>query len=234
MATATAAPSRISAVASLTTAARRCAKTARVGPNRNSDPRYRVFWRPSAPTRARKEVSVPFASRSLAPLGLDEYFDTLWSPMAPDSPLHHMLDEFSTLTKGHGVGALRSVFPVNVLQSPDAYHLTAELPGISEGDVSVSLEGRTLTISASKASSSEEKAPADESIKILLAERRIRKSFSRSFRLPGDVDEEADVSAIMENGVLNVTLPRKGISTPGAREIPVQTGAVSTPTENDA
>jgi len=187
------------------------------------EPLYRVFWRRSAPTTAGRgdKVSVPSATpASLAPLHhfFDDHFNTLWrSPVASDFT-NHMLEEFS------GLASPRSIFPVNVIASKEAYDLTAELPGFTEGDVSVSLEGRTLTISASQESSREEKD--EESVKVLLAERRVKK-FSRAFQLPADADEEAEVKAVMEHGILHVSLPRKGVSTPSARSIPVQTGAAS-------
>jgi HSP20 family protein len=81
-----------------------------------------------------------------------------------------------------------------------AYHITAELPGLKKEDISITFENGYVTISGKKEAEKEE-AGADYYVK----ESRYG-SFSRSFLLPGKVDEEK-VKATYKKGVLNVVLP---------------------------
>lgn len=200
-------------------------------PPRHSNFRYSVSWRGASPPNAESQNAA--VRKELAPIEFDieDYFNTLWSPLAHDLT-SHMLEPFAT--RGKGATPSWSTFPVNIVQDDKAYYLTAEMPGLSESDVSLSLEGRTLTINASKTTGGEVKTPDDETTKpkVLLAERRVKK-YSRSFRLPADADEDAEVSAIMDCGVLHVSMPRKGVSTGGARHILVQKGAVPSEEENE-
>ena len=121
----------------------------------------------------------------------------------------------------------RSAFPVDVVQSEAEYILTAELPGFSDEDVSLRIDNKTMTISASKSIENEaddgENADVEESdSRVLRTERRSKKSFHRSFTLPKDVDESA-ISAAMENGILCLTMPRM-IDGATCRTIKIQKG----------
>lgn len=80
------------------------------------------------------------------------------------------------------------------------YVLHAELPGMSKEDISVTVEDGYLTVSGKKESDNEEKG-AD----YYMRETRCG-SFSRSFRLPGKVDDSA-VDAEYKDGVLTVVMP---------------------------
>ena len=91
---------------------------------------------------------------------------------------------------------------VNFFEKDGKYHLTAEIPGVSKEDISVSLLDGRVTISGKKETTKEEK-DADYYTK----ETRYG-SFSRSFRLPGEVDEEK-VDATYKDGVLTVVMPKK-------------------------
>mgnify|MGYP003628789960 CR=1 FL=1 len=90
---------------------------------------------------------------------------------------------------------------VDVTENDTAFHVTAELPGLSEGDVSVSLNDGMLTIKGEKKEEREEKADNRH-----LSERRFG-SFQRSFRVPANVDVDK-ISGNFSNGVLALTLPK--------------------------
>ena len=81
------------------------------------------------------------------------------------------------------------------------YTLTAELPGMAEENVDLSVSNGSITIKGEK---TEEKK--DEKENYHLTERRYG-SFHRSFRLPDNVDE-AKIKAAFEKGVLTVTMPK--------------------------
>lgn len=88
---------------------------------------------------------------------------------------------------------------VDVVEQDDEYLLEAELPGLSEEDVEVSVEDTLLTISAKKASSEEER-------RYLIRERAVGE-FRRSFVLPKDADS-SNIEARFKNGVLTLTVKK--------------------------
>ena len=93
--------------------------------------------------------------------------------------------------------------PVDVYENKDSYTVEAEIAGYSPEDVKLSVDKHILTIKAESDKKEEEKNEKKYMIK-----ETYHNSFSRSFTLPDDVDEEK-ISAETKNGVLKVTLPKK-------------------------
>ena len=99
---------------------------------------------------------------------------------------------------------------VDVKETKDAYIIDMDVPGMSEKDIALDLDGKVLSIHSQKNDSTEEKSSEDkkaEESKWLLRE-RFTPDFKRQFELPEDIDEEA-IRACFKNGVLTVTIPRK-------------------------
>ena len=90
----------------------------------------------------------------------------------------------------------------DIKETSDAIVITAELPGVSEEDVSLSLDNHVLTVKGEK--KSEERREEDNYHRV---ERRYG-SFQRSFRLPESIDEE-NVTASFDKGVLSVNIAKK-------------------------
>lgn len=90
---------------------------------------------------------------------------------------------------------------VDFAEDDKAYYITAELPGMSEKDIDVSLSGDTLTIKGEKRDEKEEKAK-----NYYLSERSYG-AFQRSFTLPEGVDRDK-IEASFSSGVLALTLPK--------------------------
>jgi HSP20 family protein len=90
----------------------------------------------------------------------------------------------------------------NLYEKDGSYHLTAELPGIKKDDVSITIDGNVLTVTGKKESEKEETGK-----NYYMKESRYG-SFSRSFRLPEEVDE-SKVDASLKDGVLKVSIPVK-------------------------
>ena len=115
-----------------------------------------------------------------------------------------------------GLGYRTAPVPkVDVTETSDAYTLNMELPGRTESDVNIEIDRNTLTISSKKEETTEKSEGTEKnnnSGKWLIRERRTSE-FSRSFRLPEDVDNE-NVKATFKNGILNVMMPRKALATP--------------------
>jgi HSP20 family protein len=92
--------------------------------------------------------------------------------------------------------------PVDIFEDEHNITLQAEIPGVKQEDLSVTLENNVLTITGDRKFKEEEKKENFHRI-----ERRYGK-FTRSFTLPASVDSQS-VNATFENGVLNVTLPKR-------------------------
>lgn len=92
---------------------------------------------------------------------------------------------------------------VDVRETEDAYLLEADLPGLTEKDLEVRVEGRTLTIESKK----EEKAEKKEEGAYVIRERR-SVAFSRAFTLPEDAASES-VEASFKNGVLELSIKKR-------------------------
>jgi HSP20 family protein len=107
----------------------------------------------------------------------------------------------STLFAGDRVG--RWMPAVGVSETADELLLTAELPGVTEEDISIELENNVLSISGEK---TETRVEGDEERRYHVWERSFG-SFTRSFTLPSTVDG-ANIMATFENGVLTVKLPK--------------------------
>jgi HSP20 family protein len=90
---------------------------------------------------------------------------------------------------------------VDVRDRETLYELTAELPGLSEGDVKLSLSDGVLTIRGEKREDRNE-----EDRGYYLSERRFG-SFQRALRLPEDIDPDK-IEAKFKNGVLTVKMPK--------------------------
>ena len=90
----------------------------------------------------------------------------------------------------------------DVRETPDAYQFKADLPGIVEADLEISLEGTRLTVAGKR----EEEALKDGERSHL--SERSQGHFSRTFTLPEDVEGEK-VVAELRNGVLTLMVPKR-------------------------
>lgn len=91
---------------------------------------------------------------------------------------------------------------VDVTDHPDKIMIEAEIPGLSKDDVSVDLEENVITISGGKRD-----AVVDKDMKYIRKELK-RSSFKRSFAL-GDNMNVRKIKADFENGLLNITVPKR-------------------------
>jgi len=90
---------------------------------------------------------------------------------------------------------------VDVSETKDNFVIKAELPGMDDKDVSVTISGDVLTIKGEKNKEEEEK---DEHH---YRAERYYGSFERSFQLPSSVKADK-IEADFEKGILKVTLPK--------------------------
>jgi HSP20 family protein len=91
--------------------------------------------------------------------------------------------------------------PVDVIEERNTIRLVAELPGVKPEDVSISLEGSTLTLQGEK-----HKEEEHEDDKVYRFERTYG-MFERSFTLPATIDAN-QIVAKFEAGLLTIQLPK--------------------------
>ncbi|HZP88009.1 MAG TPA: Hsp20/alpha crystallin family protein [Burkholderiales bacterium] len=104
---------------------------------------------------------------------------------------------------------------LDVRENTNSIVVEAELPGVDEKDVSVTLANGMLTIKGEKKNEKEEKGE-----NYYLAERTFG-SFERSIRLPDTIDE-GKVEAKFDKGVLKVTAAKKPEAVKAERKIEIK------------
>ena len=112
-------------------------------------------------------------------------------------------EDFSRRSPLAGLGSDMLAPRIDIAESKDAIDLTAELPGVDEKDVDVTLADGVLTIRGEKMAERDEK---DKDKNWHVVERSYG-SFSRTISLPFDPDS-AKVEANFEKGVLHIHLPK--------------------------
>lgn len=88
------------------------------------------------------------------------------------------------------------------METNDAFLLTADAPGFSPGDINVEMADGVLTVSGKSA---QEKV--DEQQGKLVRRERHFASFTRSFTMPDNVNEDG-ITARLDKGVLHVAVPK--------------------------
>lgn len=106
---------------------------------------------------------------------------------------------------------------IDVCETVAEFVVEAELPGMDEKDVSVTLNNGVLTLKGEKKSERDEKKDDYH-----LTERSYG-SFQRSFQVADTVDADK-VRAAFEKGVLKVTLPKRPEAVKAEKRIPIDKG----------
>lgn len=129
-----------------------------------------------------------------------------WDPFAlVESLLRY--DPYGELAPSRRAWDQNYVPRFDVKETKDAYIFTADLPGVKEEDLEISLTGNRLSISGKRG---EEQKREGENYYMV---ERSHGAFSRSFTLPDTVDTE-HVAAECNDGVLSLTLPKRAESQP--------------------
>ena len=101
---------------------------------------------------------------------------------------------------------------LDVIETPEAYVVKAEVPGVAKDKIEVKVEDRDVTIIV------EYREELEANGKALWRERRLGKA-SRAIRLPESVDANA-AQAKHVDGVLQLTLPK--IAKTNSKQITIQ------------
>ncbi|MBI5659397.1 MAG: Hsp20/alpha crystallin family protein [Nitrosomonadales bacterium] len=103
---------------------------------------------------------------------------------------------------------------INLTENDKSYSVRAELPGVKKEDIKVNVDGNRVSISAEIKQEKEEKR-GDKTI----CRECYQGTVCRSFSLESKVDEPK-AQAKFDNGVLELTLPKKNGN--GARQIQIK------------
>lgn len=107
---------------------------------------------------------------------------------------------------------------VDVAEDEKAYKITAEVPGLEQKDLEVSVTGDMLVLKGEKRQESEKQ---DKNYHV---SERAYGSFQRSFMLPETVDRDK-IAAELAKGVLTITLPKAAAAQKPAHKIEVKAAA---------
>ncbi|MCC7205813.1 MAG: Hsp20/alpha crystallin family protein [Anaerolineae bacterium] len=141
-----------------------------------------------------------------------------WNPVRDLIQMRDMMDQLANESMGRGRegrnGGATWRLPVDAYSTEEAIVLIADVPGLTPDDVSVTLEGDTLTLSGEF--KGEQNAP-----NFLLRERPVGR-FERTLTVNTPIDPNK-LEATVEYGVLRVTLPKAEAVKP--RQIAVKAGS---------
>jgi HSP20 family protein len=132
-----------------------------------------------------------------------------------------MMDPFRVM-QGAGMGREVMINPAfDIRETDDAIVFKADMPGIREEDLELSLIGNQLQISGKR----EHEQEQDEEGRFHTVERSYG-TFVRSFSLPEVVDLD-NVRSELKNGELTIVVPKKPGTQPQRRKIQIGSGSRS-------
>ena len=97
-----------------------------------------------------------------------------------------------------------NVMKTDVREHDDGYEVDIDLPGFKKDEISLSLENGYLSVNAAKGLDKDEKDKKGK----LIRQERYAGSMTRSFYV-GEAITEQEVKAKFENGVLQLSIPKK-------------------------
>ena len=155
---------------------------------------------------------------------------SLWhkdeSGESPFLALHHEIDRvFDDFRRGapwagFGIanGGARFAPLMDVVETDKAIEIDAELPGMTESDIDVSVVDNVLTVKGEKKSETEKKEADYHMVE------RSYGAFTRSLTLPYEVDA-SKVDAKFDKGVLKITLPKPAEVKAKTKKIKIKSAA---------
>jgi HSP20 family protein len=137
--------------------------------------------------------------------------------MRPEPFSNELNRLFNTLFEAGDAQSQRWMPAMDLVEADDHFLLKADLPGLSEDDVSIEIQDNTLTVSGERRAEHEQKERGWYRVE------RTFGRFSRSLTLPEGVDPEG-VKASFDKGVLEVRIPKPEERKPRRIEIKAENG----------
>ncbi|MDJ0612716.1 MAG: Hsp20/alpha crystallin family protein [Rhizobiaceae bacterium] len=103
---------------------------------------------------------------------------------------------------------------INVSESDDTIEISAELPGVNEDDIDISVTDNVLVIKAEKSQERDEKEKDYHVVE------RSHGSYTRSIPLGFDMDD-GKVEAALNNGVLSILISKPATIAEKTKKIPI-------------
>ncbi len=129
------------------------------------------------------------------------------------SDINRLFDAFMSPFSGEEMKS--SLSPkLDIAELKDKFEIKAELPGIDEKDINLSVDDGILTISGEK------KAENEEKNKGYYLKECSYGTFSRSIKLPDNIADEK-ISANFKKGVLIIDMPKKDPQMSKSRKIEI-------------
>ena len=146
---------------------------------------------------------------------------TRWNPFSEFEDMMNRYNRMLGLTRPSGEREGKDLFSrsdwapaVDIKETPEAFMVEAELPGMSKDDVKVTVHDGVLTIAGERKQEEETQDKKHHRIE------RVYGSFLRRFTLPDNVNENS-VKAAFKDGVLSLTLQKAEPKEPKAIEVEV-------------
>ncbi len=139
----------------------------------------------------------------------------------PFSLLHRQVNElfdnfFDDFSGSQFLAAKSEICPsFDVTETDDGIEINAELPGMDEKDIDVSLDNNVLTVKGEKKQEHEEKKKDHH------VSERSYGMFQRSFSLPSGLEHDR-IKANFKNGVLKITMPKSKEAKENRKKIEIQ------------
>ena len=155
--------------------------------------------------------------KNLIPLQWDRY-DT-YGNHNYDKSMERFLNPVNTDYLGSSFFDFRPVeqnkFPkVDITETDNNFLITAELPGLDEKNVDLTLDDGTLTINGEK------KTETEDTQGDFYSRERSYGKFQRSFEVPTIIDQNKIVASFVK-GVLTVTMPKTPEAKKEVKKIPI-------------
>ena len=147
-----------------------------------------------------------------------------WDPLSDIVSLREAMNNLleESFVRPRGGATTTAGLAIDLRETPDAFVVSASVPGVPPEDVDITVLGDTLRIRGERKEESREEATS----RWIVRERRVG-SFERTIALPTSIKaDEAD--ADFKDGVLTITLPKADEAKP--RSIPVRGMGGSQPT----
>jgi HSP20 family protein len=140
-----------------------------------------------------------------------------WFPRSFVDPMRHMRDlfrwdPFAEMLPTLGEREDRFAPDFDVKETADAIQFRADLPGVNESDVEITVTGNRVTVSGKREAEEEQQGDT------WYACERSYGSFARAFTLPDGCDPE-HVRASLDRGVLTLSVPKMPQAQP--KKIPI-------------
>ncbi len=146
-----------------------------------------------------------------------ERFAAGWTGMSPYFQSLRDWHPFKDLQMPASFSGLLAMPRVDAGESADAYEVSAEIPGMDEKDIEVTVTDDSLIIKGEK------KDERDTKEKDYHVTERSYGAFRRVLRIPDGVDSNK-VSATFKNGVLKINLPKSSAAKTKQRQVTVKSG----------